>query len=184
MRTPISVDRPLLEKTVKEVESNGPLRNINALTRQVAETYNLSANTPITPAVVGLRIKEWGLVISTQKGRQPKSPMKHRRIKDDIEDDDVDGENNEDSEGNIRRDQFELGYMIVATPAGTCPVKLKGIDADTVKNWAVDVIEAGRRQMRNFSFAAVKYFVREFYDIHGPEYKIVCNHLNDWLQGN
>lgn len=69
-RVKIEVDRKLLFSCIQEVEKDGPLTNQNLLWEAVAELYNKQAKVPITPAVVGLRAKEWSIPLKTVPGKR------------------------------------------------------------------------------------------------------------------
>ena len=84
MKKPHKVDLPLLKRLIKEVEGNGALANQSLLYKGVASRYNnvlrdITLGTsnerlvggiflPITPAIVCLRIKEYGIQIKTKPG--------------------------------------------------------------------------------------------------------------------
>tara|TARA_Y100000034_G_scaffold135296_1_gene206623 strand:- start:8684 stop:9346 length:663 start_codon:yes stop_codon:yes gene_type:complete len=81
------------------------------------------------------------------------------------------------------RDRADAGMMRTATPAGACPAKLKGTDEADVYEWIVKVLKAKEDHRTEFMPSAVKYFVREFYDIlcqKNDDYKIVCGHIDSW----
>lgn len=68
MRTPIPVDRPKLEKAIRDAEAKGPLRNQNELWNSAATIYNAMPGVkPITFSVVLLRAAKWGLTFKTPK---------------------------------------------------------------------------------------------------------------------
>lgn len=67
-----------------------------------------------------------------------------------------------------------LVFTTISTPAGNCPVRLGSTESDKVLEWMDAVQAMGERQGRLYTTSALKYFVRQFYDIHSPEYKAVC----------
>ena len=73
MRRAIVVDRQKLEAAIEVAEADGPLKNHSKLYHAVAELYN-GDNPPeaITPAVVMLRIREWGTIIKTMSRSEAK----------------------------------------------------------------------------------------------------------------
>ena len=75
MKKSIAVNRGLLERLLLEVEKNGPLPNQKALWDKVAEAYNAQAETKITPSVVYLRVKTWGIVVQTKPGKKGRGSM-------------------------------------------------------------------------------------------------------------
>lgn len=72
--------------------------------------------------------------------------------------------------------------LVVHTPAGACPVKLKGTNKQDVREWAEAVVQAGYKNNRNYSLDAIKYFVRHFYDMFSEDWKVVVGHLDFWLK--
>ena len=93
-RTQIEVDKDYLVRSITAVEEAGPCGGFSELFSKVAEKYNeKAAKAPgslraITPAIVGLRIKSWGLKTKTTKGKRgraagfgPVSAGKHVRVK-------------------------------------------------------------------------------------------------------
>jgi hypothetical protein len=74
----IAVDQKKLLLVIQEIESSGPLANRSALFNEVAAKYNASEFVKVTPAVVGLRVKQWGVKLVTplgKKGRGKGVPM-------------------------------------------------------------------------------------------------------------
>lgn len=71
-RTSVAVDRAKLIFSIAEVEKNGALVNRSVLHTKVAEYYNgVVIDSPkITPAIVGLRIKEWNINVTTPVGKR------------------------------------------------------------------------------------------------------------------
>jgi hypothetical protein len=74
-RVTIVVNKDLLAACIKEAEANGPLANQSAVQQKVSELYNAKKDVSlkeISPSVVYLRIKEFGLVLTTPKGKRGK----------------------------------------------------------------------------------------------------------------
>lgn len=70
-RTKTNVSRGLLERIIKDVESDtSPPNNHNELWERVVLKYNQLAVTPVTKSVLYLRSREWGIVINTPKARR------------------------------------------------------------------------------------------------------------------
>ena len=66
-----------------------------------------------------------------------------------------------------------------AIPAGACPVKLTGMDIQTVEEWAEKVrIYCQRERSQWMMLSALKYYAREFFDMFAPEYETVKKHLD------
>jgi ribosomal protein S27E len=75
MRTEVPVIKESLLNAINHAEKGGPLKNINELTKIVAEIYN--SNNPsnkISPAIVLLRIKNWAIDIKTKPGKRGRQP--------------------------------------------------------------------------------------------------------------
>lgn len=71
----------------------------------------------------------------------------------------------------------------VWTPAGAAPAKLSGTSEDEVYEWAEKVLAHGERVGKHYLVQALIYWVREFYDINGPEFPIVKAHLLNLYAG-
>lgn len=71
-RTSVNVDRAKLIFSISEIEKNGAQTNRSVLHSKVADYYNqIAINLPkITPAIVGLRIKEWKINVITPIGKR------------------------------------------------------------------------------------------------------------------
>lgn len=64
---------------------------------------------------------------------------------------------------------------LVWTPAYKCRVKLTATDPETVHNWVEELLGVYLADGLKLTLEAVKYFVRHFYDFHGPEHRQVCS---------
>jgi hypothetical protein len=76
MRTSINVDKETLVEAVQEAEANGPLSNLFALWKKIAEIYNNNISgdfSKISHSVVMLRVTEWEIPYVTKAGRIQKS---------------------------------------------------------------------------------------------------------------
>lgn len=71
----------------------------------------------------------------------------------------------------------------VWTPAGAAPAKLTGTSEEEVYEWAEKVLAHGERVGKHYLVQALIYWVREFYDINGPEHPIVKAHLLNLYAG-
>lgn len=74
-RKSVEVDKNKIVLAIKEAEKEGPLENRSVLYNKVCKIYNVSIAEDnnlqiITPAIVGLRIKEWNLQIVTPVGKK------------------------------------------------------------------------------------------------------------------
>ena len=72
-----------------------------------------------------------------------------------------------------------LGYsgLMLLTPAGRCPIKVKSIDE--IESWFYDVIEAGQSKGLFYTPAAIKYFAAEFFPPHTKEWQIARQAIDD-----
>lgn len=74
-KTPKPVNRQRLAEAIAAAEANGPLTNRQTLYAAVCERYNVACGPSassqwITPSVVLLRIKEWGMTVKTPIGKR------------------------------------------------------------------------------------------------------------------
>ena len=73
---------------------------------------------------------------------------------------------------------FESRFFIpILTPSGYCPIKLTGTDPDSVAAWIDDVITYGYENGRNYTNSALKYWVRDFFEIGSDEFLQVCSNI-------
>lgn len=63
---------------------------------------------------------------------------------------------------------------VILVPAGNCPVKLHDKTREAVVRWIETLVEK-----RNYAVSALKYYVRQFYDIHGAEFRDICDVIDD-----
>jgi hypothetical protein len=69
--------------------------------------------------------------------------------------------------------------MIIFTPSGLCPVQLRGTDIESVNTWAEKLREYGYSQQKEYTYPALRYWVRQFYEIGSAEYEAICELLGD-----
>ena len=180
-RTALPVDRDLFEQAVQEVEANGPLATQSALFFAVAEKYNtLDTVNKISAPVAKLRIEGWNIPIKTAKARIFKksetsvvpnpSPKPVEEVVPKVV-------SVEKQRRMLASGSCGCGFSNVDTPAGECPAKLVGIDEESVAKWAEKIIAAGHKIQRHYNLAALKYFVRFFYEINSQEWRTVINQL-------
>jgi len=71
-----------------------------------------------------------------------------------------------------------MGYkgvrMMVTTPSGKCPHLLEGTDEDSVRNW-IKKVKCSAPTGVVYQPSALRYWIRDTYDINGTEYKIAAN---------
>lgn len=71
----------------------------------------------------------------------------------------------------------------IHTPAGECPVRLKGYDEDSIRHWA-DQVRSGFRSRSEFlKLRGLRYYLRYFYEINSPEFNEAKQHLLDLHPG-
>ena len=79
-RKKIEVDKGELVEVVNQIEEGGPLPALSALHEKVAQSeWGLSIS--LTPSVVALRIKEFGIETQTKKGRKGPSKLSPEHLK-------------------------------------------------------------------------------------------------------
>ena len=72
----------------------------------------------------------------------------------------------------------------IITPAGKCPVALKGIDQESVQKWAQAVIDVGLQSNRQYMPSALQYWVREFYEYGTDDHEQVCQIIDEMFEDN
>jgi hypothetical protein len=65
----------------------------------------------------------------------------------------------------------------VLAPAGSCPHRLSGTDAESIDEWVVKVRNTFGAKREFLTMKGVIYFVRHFYDMSSSEYKAVKDHI-------
>jgi hypothetical protein len=66
-----------------------------------------------------------------------------------------------------------IGGMIIAVPAGECPIKLRGVDRESVETWADEVRNTFSERNEHLTVNGLCYYSRQFYEFHSAEYKTV-----------
>ena len=66
----------------------------------------------------------------------------------------------------------------IYTPAGECPVKLKGTDEATVDKWMDDLMDAGHEKNDHYLPHALKYFASHFYGRGTEDFVAVCSRID------
>lgn len=70
-RAKLEVNREILVRALTRAEANGPLENQSKLWNSACSIYNQQKiPCPITPVVVMLRAKEWGIQVKTLPGKR------------------------------------------------------------------------------------------------------------------
>jgi len=69
--------------------------------------------------------------------------------------------------------------MIIFTPSGLCPIQLKGTDIESVNAWVEKLQEYGYSQRKEYTYRALRYWVRQFYEMGSAENDAVCRLLRD-----
>ena len=90
-------------------------------------------------------------------------------INDELEDASDGGQSDKQIE---EPDNYRL--LCIYTPSGSCPVVLKSMCPEVVWAWVDAVRDYGVVHGRFYTARAIRYWVREFYDVNSPEYVTVC----------
>lgn len=69
--------------------------------------------------------------------------------------------------------------LIIHTPAGPCPFKLKGISEQEVLEWTESILSIGKQKNVFYNTAALNYYAQQFYRVGSEEYKIISNIINE-----
>jgi hypothetical protein len=71
--------------------------------------------------------------------------------------------------------------VYILTPSGKCPVKLPSTSREDVMNWANRLQDVGsiNSPPKVYLPEALQYWIRDFYEIFGPEYNEVKNILRE-----
>jgi hypothetical protein len=77
-----------------------------------------------------------------------------------------------------------FGTRVIYTPAGQCPVKLKGIDYNDVLEWSNLIMESGREKRLNYLPSAILFFSQQFYGVHTKEYNVIKEHIANIFNSN
>ena len=70
---------------------------------------------------------------------------------------------------------------LIVIPSGHCPFLLEGTDTECVTEW-IEKIREGAPSGVNYSPSALRYWIRDTYDINGPEYKVAAVTLEALLE--
>ncbi|MCK9459504.1 MAG: hypothetical protein M0R80_07690 [Proteobacteria bacterium] len=202
MKTAIPVDRAKFERCIKEAEQTNHFPGLSALHAHVAAAYNVGAEHPIQPSVVGLRITSWGIPVKTQKGKRGRpgtgapKPVVTKPVATDKPEvaESVAPAPVPAIEPAKPKSRWDIPILCdveasqsmqmcgcrcinIMAPAGDCPAKLLGTEQETVIIWAEKVIQAGHAKGLHFSPSALKYFVRQFYDLDSEEHRLAVSHI-------
>ena len=154
----VDLSQEELTQAIELAEESGPFATITELYKAVGDLLKVS------PATVCNRIKQWSVAHKTKAARQrqtankPKPSAEHRPA-------------------TITRQT-----LIIITPAGECPHKLKSTDPEDVSQWIEAVqshAESNRQYLKPEAFV---YFSRQFFDIGTDEYDLVKEHILSFFQ--
>lgn len=67
----------------------------------------------------------------------------------------------------------------ILTPSGKCPIRLRGCDREDVELWAHSLVEKGRIERIFYEVSALKYWVRDFYEVGSDTHKQVWGILDE-----
>lgn len=71
----------------------------------------------------------------------------------------------------------------IYTPSGSCPVKLKDFDKDSVIIWCETVVDEGCCIREVYFPSCLIYWLREFVDVNSEEYNVVKGYIQSWSRG-
>ena len=69
---------------------------------------------------------------------------------------------------------------LITIPSGKCPHLLEGTDRDSVIDWIKKVRDSAPKGVV-YQPSAFRYWIRDTYDINGPDYKIAANMCDSLL---
>ena len=69
---------------------------------------------------------------------------------------------------------------IISIPSGKCPHLLGGTDKESVVDW-IEKVRSSAPAGVIYRPSALRYWIRDTYDINGPEYRIAANILDSLL---
>lgn len=70
MRKALDIDRKCMTEIIERLEKENTYDTQTALFSAVSSEYHSARNLKVSPALVYLRVKEWGLTLKTQKGKK------------------------------------------------------------------------------------------------------------------
>jgi len=88
-----------------------------------------------------------------------------------------------ENEGAYSAAKCNCGNMIVLTPSGVCPVKLRGTSQVEVQDWVDQVIVRGHNDRIHYSTSALRYWLREFFEIDSKEYMEAASEIRNLTIG-
>jgi hypothetical protein len=71
---------------------------------------------------------------------------------------------------------------LVRTPSGQCPIKLVGMNQESVNNFCLNIISYGSQQGILYMPQAIKYFIRQQYDVNSRKYERFCELVDNWVE--
>ena len=75
------------------------------------------------------------------------------------------------------------GRRCVSTPSGKCPVKLNSNTREDVELWAHSLMDYAQKQDVSYTVSALKYWVRDTYEVSTDDHKLCCEHLESIFLG-
>lgn len=69
-RPSININKQTLTEIIQQCEKSQTYKNHSQLFKDVAQKYATLMKTPITPALIYLRVNEWEIPVTTPKGRK------------------------------------------------------------------------------------------------------------------
>lgn len=187
-RKKLIVKKDELQSVVDKLESETAFKNMSQLYKAVADTEwakNIKDEDgnvkSLKSQVVGLRIKEHDIDCKTTKGKAGRggSGSDSKEKKGDlgaIEDDPSIARNHVLAE--------TLGInKVTRIPAGSCPVRLRGVDSDSVYGWCNDLQTHFNSKGQCLAPEGMMYYVASnYYTTTSPEYRKVSEHVYEWVE--
>jgi hypothetical protein len=171
----IEVDQQVLTTVLQEIYAQHPTGKIPNLFAQVAEAYAAKTGTGVSAITLQKRAEQWNLERPEVKATEPAyvsnlSPAPTSKFDRPIA---------VDVASSRHYQACGCHGLNVMAPAGDCPAKLPDTELASVEGWVNRVIEAGHKRGLHFGPSALKYFVRQFYDLGSDNYHLVCSHVEE-----
>lgn len=181
-RSKLVVDPVEFQGVIDNLEKDGPFKTMGKLFEAVEETdwaknlKNESGNIhPLSAQVAYLRYKDFDLDSKTKSGKRGRKVSAHSK------DESIDPQVVKDA---TIAQSVTGAVRVTRIPAGECPVKLKGVDKDTVFKWCDDIQDFFKHKDNSFiATEGLAYFVHHnFYDplTNDEEYYTVLSFIMDW----
>lgn len=141
-----------LAEMVKIMESDDEYDSLSTL----ASDLSKAINDNILPYALKCRIKKFGIPTKTKDPAPLKSPKFQTVIGDHA-------------------------ALQIATPSGKCPVPLKSVEYDDIRDWVIKLHNHGKEKGVCYCASAVVYFLGKFISCHDARYSVAKSHLDEAL---